>query len=386
MDQQLTRQTLEKILQSKDISSLSFQQIEHYFLEEHAIAEYIPDGLCQVDPRNGDRIVYNTARAHRPHDNLPENAFKVHTRQKQDCVICQGRSTGVLDVTQLSEGFTFINKNLYPIFFPTGDADPYPTDHGKQSLKPAGLPAHGLHFLQWTSNFHDRDWCNMPQSDRVLVLERLGVLERKLLTDSVLKMPPTKVTGGMIDKRGYVSIIKNYGRLVGGSLAHGHQQITFSNVMPGKIRNNWLFNKQRGLSFATYLLQKNPIDLLIRDYGEALLLVPYFMRRPYDMFLVLKDTSKQYLHELNEDELSSVADGWHDATLAMLRVMPQLSREPAYNVTTINGPGAGLYFEFLPYTQEIGGMEHLGLYLCQGNPSQVADDIREILDSEAQSI
>ena len=225
----------------------------------------------------------------------------------------------------------------------------------------------------------------MPQADRVIVLERLAVLEHKLLTDSANKMPPTKSIGGLTDKCGYVSIIKNFGRLVGGSLVHGHQQITASNVMPGKMRSNWLFKKQRGLSFSEYLLRNNPNELLIRDYGEAVLLVPYFMRRPYDMLLILGDTNKSYLHELNADEMRAIGDGWHDATRAMLTVMPQLGREPAYNVTTINGPGAGLYFEFLPYTQETGGMEQLGLYLCQGNPHLGAEHIRNILDSESSS-
>jgi hypothetical protein len=39
-----------------------------------------------------------------------------------------------------------------------------------------------------------------------------------------------------------------------------------------------------------------------------------------------------------------------------------------------------LYFEFLPYTQEMGGFEHLGLYLCQGNPKECAHIARELLE------
>ena len=383
MRQHLTRSTLEKILQSEDIRSLTYDQLEYFFQEEQLIAQYIPDGLCQIDPRNGERIVYNTARANRPHDNIPVNRMDEFLPKQQECVICQGKSTQVMDVAPLSEGFTFINKNLFPIFFPSAEYETYPTDYGKRPLKPTGLPSHGLHFLQWTSSFHDRDWNNMPQSDRFIVLERLGMLERKLIKDSAPKMPPSKALGGQTEKRGYVSIIKNYGRLVGGSLVHGHQQITASNVMPGKIRDNWMFYKQRGTKFAEYLLQNNPRDLLIRDYGEAILIVPYFMRRPYDMFLVLVDTTKSYLHELEEAEMCAIADGWQDATSAMLMVMLQLGREPAYNVTVVNGPGAGLYFEFLPYTQEIGGMEHLGLYLCQSNPYLAAENIRQILDRES---
>ena len=384
MNQQISQETLKKILQAVDIDELSYEEIESAFLEEESIKDYIPDGICQVDPRNGDRIVYNTARAHRPHDNVPVDEIEEPAFSNQDCAICSGKTTGVLDYAELSEGFTFINKNLYPIHYPTDGSERYPTDYGKQSPKPDGIPTHGLHFLQWTSSFHDRDWHNMPLADRVIVLERLGALERKLLTGSEHKMPPTKSIGGQTEKRGYVSIIKNQGRLVGGSLVHGHQQIGFSNVMPGKFRRHWLFSKQRGENFASYLLRLNPDHLTIQDYGPAVLLVPYFMRRPYEMYLVLKDTSKQYLHELNEGELSAVADGWHDAILAILRVMPKIGRETAYIVTAINGPGAGLYFEFLPYTQETGGMEHLGLYLCQGNPDLSASHIRQILDVDPE--
>ncbi len=37
---------------------------------------------------------------------------------------------------------------------------------------------------------------------------------------------------------------------------------------------------------------------------------------------------------------------------------------------------AGLYFEFLPYTQEQGGLEQLGLSICQMEPERAAQDIR----------
>ena len=46
-----------------------------------------------------------------------------------------------------------------------------------------------------------------------------------------------------------------------------------------------------------------------------------------------------------------------------------------------NGPGAGLYFEFLPYTQETGGFEKLGLWVCQNNPHNVAAQLRETIHS-----
>ena len=189
-------------------------------------------------------------------------------------------------------------------------------------------------------------------------------------------MPPLPGASG---GAAYVSIIKNQGGLVGGSLAHGHQQIAFGSVMPGRVQDNRRFEQEQGEPFSAYLLRENPAEFAVSDYGPAVLLVPYFMRRPYDMMLLLKASNRRHLFELDEDELAAVARGWRDATAAIRRIMPQLGRELAYNVIVHNGPGAGLYFEFLPYTQETGGFEHLGLYVCQGNPAEAAIHLQQVL-------
>ncbi len=374
-DEALKIEGLKKILQAEDIEQLSLAQLARLFQEEKGSIDFIPDGICQIDPRNGERIIYNSARARRPHDNRPVTS---QSSLEKPCVVCQGKTTGVLDVANLSEGFTFINKNLFPMLYPQV---PYvSTNPDENSLGPEGKPAYGFHFLQWTSSLHHKDWHNMPQSDRVVVMQRLAALEKKLLTDATGEMPTNRFWGDREGRYGFVSIIKNYGRLVGGSLVHGHQQIGFSNIMPRRFRDNRCFEKERGEPFSVYLLRENPPELLLKDYGPAVLLVPYFIRRPFDMMLLLKDVSKRYLHELTEDEIIAVADGWHDAIRAILWVMPRLGRETAYNITTNNGPGAGLYFEFLPYTQEIGGFEQLGLSVCQGNPLDAAAQLRQFLE------
>ncbi len=110
------------------------------------------------------------------------------------------------------------------------------------------------------------------------------------------------------------------------------------------------------------------VKLLLRDYGPAVLLVPYFMKRPFNMLLILKDVAKQFLSQLTLTEIEAVAEGWHDAIGAILKLMPQIGKVTAHNVITHNGPGAGLYFEFLPYTQETGGFEHLGLWVLPKQP------------------
>ena len=59
----------------------------------------------------------------------------------------------------------------------------------------------------------------------------------------------------------------------------------------------------------------------------------------------------------------------------------QRLRDLAYNIVTHSGPGAGLYLEFLPYTQEQGGLERLGLHVCQATPGQAAARLRAALQA-----
>jgi galactose-1-phosphate uridylyltransferase len=360
MNQHLNREKLNELLQAEQVDQLTPAQLEAFVLTEKEIHTFAPDGICQTDPRNGDRIVYNSARARRPHDNKAETTGDNGIQAEKACRICDGLTTRVVDVAELSEGFTFINKNLFPIFYPESNVK----YHVQSNLPVMGNLVHGVHFLQWTSSYHERDWHNMPQADRIIVLQRMAALESKLLEES----------------GGYVSIIKNYGQLVGGSLTHGHQQIGASNILPNRIRQDQVYMTEHDETFNDYMLRENPQVLLIKDYGPAVLLTPYFMRRPFDMQLILKDNTKSHLFDLSEDELAAVADGWQDAIRIMLTIMPQIGRETAYNVTTHNTDGAGLYFEFLPYTQEMGGFEHLGLYLCQGNPSAAAEMARKTLE------
>ena len=328
-------------------------------LTRKEIDGYLPDGLFRVDPRNGDRILYHSSRGRRPHDNRPQATRKVSERS---CSICEGRTTGVIDVADLSEGFTFINKNLFPILYP---------------FEEPRLAA-GLHLLQWTSSRHEKDWHNMPLADCVVVMERLAALERMLLTGAD-RLHSIAGAEWASTTNGFVIIIKNYGHLVGGSLIHGHQQIAFSNVMPRHFEDNARYEFECGETFSNRMVREAKSELLVKDYGPVLLTVPPFMRRPYDMLLLVKDSSKAYLHQLDETELEAVAAGWRDAIGAIREVMPRVGREIAYNVVTNNGPGAGLYFDFLPYTQEIGGVEHLGLFVCQELPESAAEQLREIV-------
>ena len=366
----LDRKTLDTILDAERVEEISVAQLESFFQREEGLADVLPDGVCQTDPRDGAVVVFHEARARRPHDNL-----EPPTQPEEDGThdpICRGDTTRAIDVASLSEGFTFINKNLFPVLYPL---------EGEQSLRPRqnGDATRGMHFLQWTSSYFDRDWYNMPQSDRLIAFERLAALEGTLLLDQSSGYPVSGTTADGRETRGYVLMIKNFGRMVGGSLAHGHQQIVYSNQKPAHLDKNEKFEKVRGENFASCMLRENPEELMVKDYGEAVLITPYFMRRPYDTMLLLKDTKKRFLCECNEAELSAFAQAWGEVTAAIMAFMPSMGKPTAYNVTISNGPGAGLYCEFLPYTQETGGLEHLGLWVCQDNPYRAATHFREFL-------
>jgi len=369
------------LIQANSIEELSAEQIIKLFQQESALNTFTPSGISQIDPRNGERILFNTARSTRPHD---YHSHKDNSEESQICPICEGNTTGVLDWAKLSQGFTFINKNLYPILtlknerFGNGDDN----FHEENWLTPKGYTASGLHFLQWTSSYHGRDWHNMPIRDCEIVMNRLAALEKRLLKLSYeINFKTTHLKGEKI-RAGIVSIVKNHGSAVGGSLVHGHQQIVLSDILPRRVYENWSFKQKNGMFFAEYLLSVNPKEYLIRDYGVASLMVPYYMRRPFDMVLVLKNTQKAYLHELNTEEIKAVALGWKEAINIFLQVMPALGKAVNYSVITNNGLGAGLYFEFLPYTQPNGGFEHLGLSVSQGEPGDVAEHIRELLKNQ----
>ncbi len=362
----------------EDISNVSYNNIIQNLLSDKDIKENKPVGICQVDPRTNDRIIYSEARAKRPHDTKPMADSRWQSSvnaSMSSCIVCTGKTTSIIDIAETSEGYTFINKNLFPVL--------YPETKLRAGLKPApayplsvsGNKAVGAHFLQWPSSVHERDFHNMDLSDIHIVMKRLAIFEEKLLHEPDSKMPSTGH-----DHYGYVGIIKNVGRLVGGSVTHGHHQIIHTNIKPRKIEDDQRFRKDWNLSFAQYMLTQNPKNLTIKTYSKGIiLLVPYFMKRSLDALIIVADISKSYIHDLTQEELFCLGEALHDVTNAIIELMPRLGREIAYNLVFHTGDIGGMYIEVLPYTQEIGGYEHLGIYLCQGTPESTVGYYKELI-------
>ena len=143
--QRLAAAALAALQEIDQIDALTVPQLFDLFAADEALRDHMPPAAYQVDPRDGGVVVFAPSRARRPHAYEEESSKAAGS---EDCPICAGKTTGVVDTAVLSQGFTFINKNLFPVL---------PAERTTTAQT-----AHGLHFLQWTSTYHDRDWHNMP--------------------------------------------------------------------------------------------------------------------------------------------------------------------------------------------------------------------------------
>jgi len=372
--QELTLEDAGKLIVSTDIQTVNFQDMLDNINNDALLNKYSPDGICQIDPRDGVLVIYNASRAKRIHTTIDKNAA---VNEPQQCPICAGASSDIFDLAEHSEGFSFINKNIYPIFHPIDNVPNENADYFlHEDLEHKGRVSYGFHLLQWTSSIHHKDWHNMPFADLLISFKQLAKVEETLLyqptnfmSRSFAKMQQRAVSG-------YVSIIKNYGAAAGASLTHGHQQIAYSNILPQRFFNNLRFRKRHNKSFSLFMLEENPQELLIKDYGDVVLMVPYFMKRPLDMLLIVKDTRKRYLHQLSGKETQQITRGIQEAIQSIKALMEKMDMSPAYNMIINNGPGCGLYIEFLSQTQKMGGYEQIGLFVCQASAGDSAEQLR----------
>jgi hypothetical protein len=365
----------EKRLDSRDVSTLSFGEIVSAFLNDKTVAPYLPHPDRSEDPRSGLPVFYSESRAGRPH---------TYGSRPGDCPICRGNITRILDLRPLPSGiegeYSFINKNLYPIAWPQAGS------------------GWGLHFLFWPSNLHERNFRNMEPETAAEALSRIAVLERTLLSGDRAggSFPedgpdgngpaqdgtgngPTGDGSERPERGGFVCLIKNEGAQVGGSIAHDHFQLLYTGTEPLRFREDRLFLERRGEPFTRWLMRETGAGLTAGGSARWTAAVPPFMRRPYDLVLFHTDEEKRYLHQLDRTDLLELATLLGAVFRASDELFARLRRRPAFNLIAHNSGAGGLYFEFLPYTQETGGFEQLGLYLSQARPEQTASFYRPFL-------
>lgn len=361
-----------------------FSEMLDWLASDPAITGHVPDQTCQLDPRDGSLVVYSASRSERFHDTETKSTIEKEATAPQACPICEGKVTRILDLAPLSRGFTFISQNLFPILNPAPRlADELLVRAIYPDPEHSGRVAYGMHLLQWTSSIHDRDWHNMPVADLKVVLDRLARLERRLLKGAAGYMPSMDRGNDFL---GSFSVIKNWGAAAGASLTHGHQQIAFSNIMPQRAFNNWAFFRRHNRTFSQYMLKENPADLMVAEWSQWSLLVPYFMQRPLSMMLIHRGDDVQHLYQLDSEGIVELATAMQQAIRLLQKLIPSYNRPAAFNFAIHNGPDNEVYVEFFPVTQTNGGFERLGMWICQERPVDAARRLRETLPHIASPV
>ena len=331
---------------NKNINDLTYLEIIKYLQENDEIKKNLPSRLIAKDPRNFNQVVYSEARAFRPCNSFDE------TLNEENCPICEGKTTRILDVAKLSEGHTFINLNLYPILYPFKNEQLNETSYYEKM--------YGTHFLHWHSTDHQKDFHNMEIEDIKICFERIADLEKFLLTSE------SHISFSDNNKRGHITIIKNYRR--GGSLAHGHIQIFHASSLSKAEIADREFLKKYGYGFSS-LLQNEKTSEITFSYNknEVVVITPFCIRRPLECTICFKDCTKNYLHQLSEQELYGLSQVFSHVTKSIFKIMPDnFGLKPSYTILFHLGEIGGLYIEILPHTQELGACEYLGFYVCDG--------------------
>ena len=62
----LSRRQAAKLIQAEKLEDLLPEELVRLVREEIGEGGYLPDGIVQIDPRTGDRVLFNRARAARP--------------------------------------------------------------------------------------------------------------------------------------------------------------------------------------------------------------------------------------------------------------------------------------------------------------------------------
>ncbi|MCB9899516.1 MAG: hypothetical protein H6825_16035 [Planctomycetes bacterium] len=341
---ELPRTTLDRHAASQDLGTLGFSGLTG--LCRARTGRFRPDRRGALEARDGFPIVYSEARALRLA--VPDEV----------CVVCDDQTCPAVDVRELPDGdCAWLTPNLYPIVYPSE-----PDDGASDAL--------GVHLVHWSTRRHDGGWAHAGRATSVALLAQLARAEEFLLHGADERFPESGE-----GHRGHVSVVKNHGRRVGGSVAHDHQQILLSAREPSEPR--------RTIGLAERLLRETPAALHVDEVdGRAVLLVPPFMRRPLHAFVVPKRADRApagWLHHLDEATLEALAVALQRTFLAADACMTARLGEPAWNLVCHAGQGCDPLFELRPFSQPMGGFEHLGLYLCEERPETSAARLREAL-------
>ncbi len=347
----LARAALDRNTASTSLAALGLAGLQD--LCRRCARDHAPELAVAHDPRGGLPIVYSEARARR--------------LGRAGCVVCGNETCPAVDVVELPGGdAAWLTPNLYPITFPFEDVlATLPA--GGEAADRAGRPPRGVHLVHWSTLRHDGGFPGADGPVAAALLAQLARAEEWLLHEAG---PPFAPSGD--GHHGHVGVIKNKGRAVGASVDHDHQQILLSDV---PFAEPALTPRLKAA-----LLADGSRRRIVDDVdGRALVIVPSFMRRPLHAFIVPAGRDVGWLHHLEPAVRDAVALAIARLTHAATAAMAAAGQEPAWNLIVHSGRGCAPLIELRPFSQPMGGYEHIGLYLCEERPETSAARLREAL-------
>ncbi|MFH1308347.1 MAG: hypothetical protein ABIH72_05845 [archaeon] len=349
-------------------SSLSVKELENLLTEgRFPITPKSEQKKFIRDPISRDIVVFCPER-----DQIPANITELQTTlaqtkdKSQSCRICEGKTTKIEGVKRTGQDtFTFYNKNPFPALSRTGIENILP-DSSEPTKKLVGE-----NYLLWVSNEH-KDIHQLSHKEHQACFELLAELE------------------GELHGTGFVYIFKNTGAEAGASQEHGHYQIEFLNTLPRIIEENKKFAMTFNKSRVAHWLDSTPKELEVKDYENARIIIPPFMKTPWRAIILAKTNHPDKMLNLRgcmeDGGIQDLAAATSDMAYALSLLMPARGFPLSYKLIfhtqhTHLGRTGQMYIEVIPLLQKMGGSEEGGVYFPKDSPQKASERYRRCFDN-----
>ena len=183
------------------------------------------------------------------------------------------------------------------------------------------------------------------------------------------------------DKRfKYILIFKNYGKIAGASLEHGHSQLIALPIVPKRVQEElegaatYYSYKERCVFCDMIREERDEKERIIYEDEKVIAFCPFVSRFPYEVWIMPKRHASD-LTALDRDTVPSVAKALRDS---LLRIKKYLG-DPAYNfiihTSPINGHEREDYhwhIEIMPKLVKVAGFEWGSGFYINSVPPDIA--------------
>lgn len=346
----IKQENLQKIIDACE-NPVDFEEVM-FSVRQH---ENIRPQAYAIDPRNGALSLFCPGRTKRP---------DVYSG-RDVCSVCEGDIPPVFLARKLpSSAYAFVTQNRFSFLNPDLTDDFY-KQYGKLT---------GVNFLIWPTTEH-KEIYEITYEDLAVSFDLIGEIEKRI------KEYRTRTIKEAMYK--HVLVIKNAGGSEISSQMHAQYQVAGIKIETGKKGHHWMwpkmmhedekFYRKNLMSFARYardIVEDRP-GLLVRDYGDAMLAVHPFMRRPLEA-IIYPSSEVENICDLTQCQRLAIAKASADVASALTHIMPAMGKLIEYSFVFHN-TGKGLYIEVLPATQRPGGYERARVYVNESNPGLSAE-------------